>query len=281
MPAVRRTPSELPTRKTKASSVILNKFNKKFSPRQYGNGLFEIKLSSWKQFTDVIQVRGLRKNNLLYRGQTVAHWELKPSLFRGIDDVDEEENLSRDQLQQFKMASRGRCSAGMNDFGDTWWALGQHMGLRTPLLDWTTSPYVALFFAFAEIYDFEDTDMRVVYVLDRSEIEAKSQTNRHEYGSNEWSISFIEPFSHENGRIVGQSGLFSMSPPGWSIEEWVNDEFDEQANKLACIKILIPEIDRANCLRHLNRMNINYLSLFPDLEGAAKHCNLSRDIRGY
>jgi len=39
------------------------------------------------------------------------------------------------------------------------------------------------------------------------------------------------------------------------------------------LKIVIPGEIRTEILPFLNNMNINYLSLFPDLEGASKYCN--------
>jgi hypothetical protein len=43
----------------------------------------------------------------------------------------------------------------------------------------------------------------------------------------------------------------------------------------------LPEAGRVDCLRRLNRMNINHLSLFPDLLGSAEHCNRSLRIPNY
>ena len=39
------------------------------------------------------------------------------------------------------------------------------------------------------------------------------------------------------------------------------------------VKIEVPSSERASGLALLYRMNINHLSLFPDLYGSAKHCN--------
>jgi hypothetical protein len=38
-------------------------------------------------------------------------------------------------------------------------------------------------------------------------------------------------------------------------------------------KILIPNEGRIECLRFLDRMNINRMSLFPDMDGAAAYIN--------
>jgi hypothetical protein len=38
-------------------------------------------------------------------------------------------------------------------------------------------------------------------------------------------------------------------------------------------KLVIPNEDRENCLKFLNKMNINRKTLFPDLDGAASYLN--------
>jgi hypothetical protein len=83
--------------------------------------------------------------------------------------------------------------------------------------------------------------------------------------------------SDENPRLVSQGGLFTRAPIGISIEQWVERAFANLSGEVL-LRIEIPNSDRLNCLRALSRMNLNHLSLFPDLSGASRSTNLKLEI---
>jgi hypothetical protein len=202
-----------------------------------------------------------------------------------------------------------------------WWALGQHFGLATPLLDWTRSPFAAAYFAFEELAS-DPTDYRVVYGLSREAVDKKNEEimtasnsekeralarNRiteklvQKTGGGEGAnssaqntekgdfrplsaeprvprIDFIDPMSDENQRlVVSQGGLFTRAPIGTPIERWVSQAF-EGSESAVLLRIEIPDHHRQHCLRALDRMNINHLSLFPDLSGASRWTNLTLEL---
>ena len=70
-------------------------------------------------------------------------------------------------------------------------------------------------------------------------------------------------------------------PLGKTIDSWFEDNFNGESETASLLKIIIPDIERLECLRTLNKMNINHLSLFPDLYGAGQHCNKSLRILKY
>jgi hypothetical protein len=190
-----------------------------------------------------------------------------------------EERL-REHLKSFKRAARGR--RGLNPAilsENDWWALGQHFGLATPLLDWTRSPFAAAYFAFEEVSSGTNKS-RVVYGLDERAVEQRSKELlgglSYEQGR-PLVIEFVDPMSDENQRLVSQSGLFTRAPIGTPIEQWVASAF-EGSLAAVLLKIEIPDSDRVMCLRALNRMNINHLSLFPDLGGASRSTNLRLEL---
>ena len=114
------------------------------------------RLERWQDLADVLESQFFNRKGVqhIFRGHRRFDWSLAPSLARinsGTNIIVEETALQ--QLEQFRLAVRGRLlDRTLVDEGedDELWAVGQHHGLMTPLLDWTHSPYVALFFAFAE-----------------------------------------------------------------------------------------------------------------------------------
>ena len=150
---------------------------------------------------------------------------------------------------------------------------GNIMGLATPLLDFTESPFVALYFAFHE-EETDGDDYRAVWALWQHSIGKMAKKTPKE------PIELIRPLTDENSRLVSQRGLFVRVPDATPIEARLRANFSGE-NKMHAIKIRIPNRDRLRCLRWLNRTNINHLSLFPDLFGASIYCNDDLEMPGY
>lgn len=154
--------------------------------------------------------------------------------------------------------------------------MGQHHGLATPLLDWTESPFVALFFA-ASAANALKTKEYSVYALSQSSV---ARLNKDISGDDKIklvnnqkpTVKIVRPLSDENKRLVSQRGLFTRGPNNIDLEKWVRTH-SKVDNILDLIKITMPVAGVHDCLRNLNRMNISHSTLFPDLPGASEFCN--------
>ncbi|MEL4179599.1 FRG domain-containing protein [Roseateles sp. PN1] len=286
------------------------------------NGYWQCVMPDWTSFVSYVCTDMQSYQAFVWRGQRMSAWTLVPTLTRALkgDPSDPAEFLrhavlTQEHLDRFKLSTRGRRgkSPRVLESDDDWWALAQHHGLATPLLDWTTSPFVAAFFAFMK-EDPDQTDHRAVFALHsetlinaaKSKARAQDLEIRQRFEDvrsgkvkpglldlfaggkpppkTEPELAFIHPLTDENERLVNQGGLFTrlasrVENP--SLEAWLVDSGDEENRGLELIKFLIPNSEREKCLISLNRMNINHLTLFPDLGGASAHCNLALEIEGY
>ncbi len=222
-------------------------------------------------------------SHYIWRGQRDSEWRLETSLDRELKRKrkDKRNTLAKEHLENFKYAVRGRRGKNPQELQDEndWWALGQHTGLSTPLLDWTESPFVALYFAM-EKSTKTSKGKRAVYALGNSRVANSKITKSWTSSERPPILERIKPLQDENDRLVSQSGLFTRTPLGVTVEDWV-DQNRKGATSGALIKLIVPEKGRLDCLRTLNKMNINHLTLFPDLYGSSGHCNKQLEIDKY
>lgn len=242
-------------------------------------------IGSWRELPSLLENSFFNrpKTQLIYRGHRCYNWSLTPSLGRLDSRNIITKKIATAQLQLFRRAVRGRISdRSLVEESENYelWSVGQHHGLMTPLLDWTYSPYVALFFAFEKEDNSERNLHRAIFMLNKTYIEADERCP---------SVHVLEPRKDDHGRLVNQAGLFTYTDYENTLENYLLDSLKdevlgevsmeeevEKTKELAkyICKIYIPNQERTECLQHLRMMNVHHASLFPDLLGAAQYCNL-------
>lgn len=136
-------------------------------------------------------------------------------------------------------------------------ALAQHHGLPTRLLDWTTNPLVAAYFA-CEGESDSDSAVWFVWGFDNENtppLPASPTSIERIFYVTPWVIS---------PRIQAQSGEFTAHPNGKPISEFLTCED-------RILKILISKEVRLRILLQLDLIGINRRTLFPDLDGLAQY----------
>lgn len=256
-------------------------------------GIRQIDLGSFRDFAPLITDHHLTNDTFIYRGHADADWKLESRLDRlerqfpttknygpGIPQKFDCPPVKRDEhLEAFKIAARGVRIGPDNLTEREWWALAQHHGLATPLLDWTLSPFVALYFAFEEQLLSRE---RELYEPQRRAVFCALAhiASKDDRPSGLPVPDVFIPRRAITHRLSSQVGLLMEMPARVDLESNVQARYSgentddwESPARPVITKITIPSNDRDLCLLMLERMNINRLTIYGDLDGAARYIN--------
>lgn len=226
-----------------------------------------------KSFIEFIEQVTINHNcgHWVYRGVTdQSSHKLVPSIGRNDDYIsgfEEMERMESELLNKFKLRSFGQLKKHPTTDWE-WLTLAQHHGLPTRLLDWTSSPLVAAFFAtkpeFNEKGQMKDCceNGGAIYAVHFCEyIDTEAESNPYLVKEHRF---FYPP--HISERVSGQAGLFSIQPdPAKEFQIGYEIEHSEEVDKLVFTQSVGYEIRNA-----LYFLGIRQGNLFPDLDGFAR-----------
>jgi hypothetical protein len=250
--------------------------------------LEESRVESWAELHEVLYAEswneelGVHRSSYAFRGRNDAGDDLSTSLARlGGDPA----TLERHLLQNF------RKYAGLEavplDSPWNWLALGQHHGLPTRLLDWTSSPLVALHFATSstETYDRDGAVWTIDYVRTHELAPGVLRRLLGSEGADVFSAEMLSSVAPDladlaglgddfavvverpsfDERIVNQYALFSlMSRADTSVDAWVEEHGD------LVRRVVVPAELKWEVRDKLDQANVSERVPFPGLDGLTR-----------
>lgn len=258
---------------------------------KYSDGCYKITCRKFEELFELLNINYDIRYKNFFRGHSKSEeFKLISSIDReylkhAIELAKSDYSISRDgfiaqHLNNFRKKIRGKVDSE-DYFKDEIkaWSLGQHYGLYTPYLDWTESPYIAAFFATIE-YPESDGCIYILNFKYINEMNQKADTNKKliDFIDNpeckNYKLQIIEPMTNFITRLNAQNGSFTKTPDGIPIDDWINC-FPEYKNEMILIKVIIPKKLKPVIMYFLNQANINYSTIYPDLTGICKFCNLN------
>jgi hypothetical protein len=264
----------------------------------------ERKLSSWNEFLNLAEQVGATRRpfstQILCRGMANAAWKPQASLHRtlsGVTDPAEAVRVELECLESFKKAASLWPGVDLPaQDGDlmAWWAVMQHHGAPTRLIDWTASPFVAAYFAVEQGWDVDGAiwlfeALPVIDAMRKSRDQLiKTSAIPAAWWPNESRMEdqllqdpkapmVVMPSGlgrYWAPRMVSQQGQFTMCVnvlgDHHDLIEATFAPMKPTAKDLKLLKLVIPAELKPRFLHYLHSMNVTASALIPTIDGFGK-----------
>lgn len=220
-------------------------------------------VTSLLEFVELVETLEILQGLSIFRGQA-KKGNLLPNIARP-DPCINTASTEKEMLNQLLLLATPHLPQVATTTMLERMVVAQHYGMKTRLLDWSTNPLVALYFACA---DRKDGDV-YVYALD-----ADNYLHENPYESDPFLLNSTKIFQPRlnNPRIAAQDGWFTLHAFSEKSRKWVAlEKHREIKHRLAEIKI--PKDSRENIIKSLNRHGVSVRTVFPDLDGVCRYVN--------
>ncbi|MDS1842195.1 FRG domain-containing protein [Vibrio vulnificus] len=201
-----------------------------------------------------------------YRGQADASWDLEPKAHRFPHNVGDKFEF------KFKMWLKQAYKYPGMDFENELeaMAIAQHHGFATKLLDWSSNILTSAFFACSSNFD-KDGKIYAYFPTQYAYLEKDVLVP----GGEPKNVVGYQPKGLA-ARLQAQSGYFTYhKQPEFKIE----NKFFEPGKHDTLFEWTIPAEAKLSIILMLDRLSVNYKTLFPDLDGLSKHHCLMDEVK--
>lgn len=182
-----------------------------------------LELSSFQDFInhlDLIEILGYEIN--IFRGQS-TNKALLPNICRGTP-LSDSADVERKMLEDFKRRSALLITKNLSTDWE-WLVYAQHFGLKTRLLDWTSNPLIALWFACQNADTINENSYVYVFSCDENmRVDINKKMSPFEIRS----TKVLKPMLN-NERIVAQYGWFTAHAYSGRSKRFVPLESNKRA----------------------------------------------------